>query len=84
MQREHAEHSWFGPSALETSLIQPVDDQEDFKRLWQAFMTARLVLGMVLGGYSLKILLVGFLAASSILAIRSRASWSDSRRIRAR
>ena len=48
MQQEQADHSWFGPSALETSLIQPVDDQEDFKRLWQAFMTARLVLGLVL------------------------------------
>jgi two-component system sensor histidine kinase PilS (NtrC family) len=47
MPQEHAEHSWFGPASLEPT-PNPVDDQNDFKRLWQAFMTARLVLGVVL------------------------------------
>jgi two-component system sensor histidine kinase PilS (NtrC family) len=47
MPQEHAEHSWFGPSALE-AIPGPSDDHGDFKRLWQAFMTARLMLGLVL------------------------------------
>jgi len=47
MPQAHAEHSWFGASPLEPSYAAG-DDQADFKRLWQAFMTARLVLGSVL------------------------------------
>ena len=49
MPHAHSEHSWFGASPLEPGYAYPeIDDQADFKRLWQAFMTARLVLGLVL------------------------------------
>ena len=41
------EHSWFGPAALEPVPERPEGTQE-FSRLWQAFMTARLTLGLVL------------------------------------
>nr|WP_315464845.1 ATP-binding protein [uncultured Rhodoferax sp.] len=47
MQQEHTEHSWFGPSVLD-SIPAAKDMQSDFKRWWQAFMSARLVLGTVL------------------------------------
>ncbi len=42
-----AEHSWFGASPLDPSYAAG-EEQADFRRLWQAFMTARLVLGVVL------------------------------------
>lgn len=41
------EHSWFGPAALEP-IPDPREDTQEFTRLWQAFMTARLTLGLVL------------------------------------
>lgn len=69
MQQEQADHSWFGPSALETSLIQPVDDQEDFKRLWQAFMTARLVLGMVLAVLQWVLHAIGAVQSQTLAAV---------------
>ncbi|MDZ7938253.1 MAG: ATP-binding protein [Rhodoferax sp.] len=42
-----SEQSWFGPSALEPA-PQPVAQTQEFARLWQAFMTARLALGVLL------------------------------------
>jgi len=41
------DHSWFGPTALEP-VSEPTGDTLEFTRLWQAFMTARLTLGLVL------------------------------------
>lgn len=41
------EHSWFGPAALEP-IPDPREDTQEFTRLWQAFMTARLTLALVL------------------------------------
>ena len=41
------EHSWFGPAALEPT-PEPPEGTQEFSRLWQAFMTARLTLGLVL------------------------------------
>jgi two-component system sensor histidine kinase PilS (NtrC family) len=41
------EHSWFGPTALEPT-PEPPEGTQEFSRLWQAFMTARLTLGLVL------------------------------------
>lgn len=39
--------SWFGPTSLDREGYQ-IDDPQEFGRLWQGFMTARLTLGMVL------------------------------------
>ena len=47
MPTEAPEHSWFGPSALEP-VPEPPEGTQEFARLWQAFMTARLTLGLVL------------------------------------
>lgn len=48
MPTAHPEHSWFGP-ALEVGPPQEGhDDTQEFARLWQGFMTARLTLGVVL------------------------------------
>ncbi|MDR7305916.1 ATP-binding protein [Rhodoferax saidenbachensis] len=49
MPTAHPEHSWFGPAALEVGPPQDGhDDTQEFARLWQGFMTARLTLGVVL------------------------------------
>lgn len=40
------EHSWFGPSLTEPSGAEA--QTQEFARLWQAFMTARLALGILL------------------------------------
>lgn len=40
-------HSWFGPPVLDLAVEAP-DESQEFARLWQAFMTARLTLGLVL------------------------------------
>lgn len=40
-------HSWFGPSLLDERLEAP-EEQQEFKRLWLGFMTARVTLGLVL------------------------------------
>ncbi len=40
-------HSWFGPAVLDKEMHQ-LDDPQEFGRLWQGFMTARLTLGLVL------------------------------------
>ena len=45
-ERDH-EHSWFGPSLLDERLEAP-EEQQEFKRLWLGFMTARVTLGLVL------------------------------------
>jgi len=39
--------SWFGPAVLDKEMHQ-LDDPQEFGRLWQGFMTARLTLGLVL------------------------------------
>lgn len=49
MPTNDPEHSWFGPAALEVGPSQDEhDDTQEFARLWQGFMTARLTLGVVL------------------------------------
>jgi two-component system sensor histidine kinase PilS (NtrC family) len=40
-------HSWFGPSLLDERLEAP-EEQQEFRRLWLGFMTARVTLGLVL------------------------------------
>ena len=47
MSRQPEAHSWFGPSLLEPG-TEPVDNPQEFERLWRGFMTARLTLGLVL------------------------------------
>jgi two-component system sensor histidine kinase PilS (NtrC family) len=39
--------SWFGPSLLDEQLEAP-EEQQEFRRLWLGFMTARVTLGLVL------------------------------------
>lgn len=68
MAQDQAEHSWFGPSALE-ALPGPADDQGDFNRLWQAFMTARLVLGVVLVVLQLTLYVTGSAQSKTLLAV---------------
>jgi two-component system sensor histidine kinase PilS (NtrC family) len=41
------EHSWFGPTLLDPTPTMP-DEPHEFSRLWQGFMSARLLLGLVL------------------------------------
>lgn len=49
MPTDHPEHSWFGPAALDVAPPPDGhDDSQEFGRLWQGFMTARLTLGVVL------------------------------------
>lgn len=40
-------HSWFGPTLLDEAREAP-EDQQEFRRLWLGFMTARVMLGLVL------------------------------------
>ena len=47
MPESQHQHSWFGPDALEP-LPAPPQDTQEFARLWQTFMNARLVLGLIL------------------------------------
>ena len=47
MPNELPEHSWFGPAALDP-VPAPTEGSQELSRLWQAFMTARLTLGLVL------------------------------------
>jgi two-component system sensor histidine kinase PilS (NtrC family) len=47
MPPRDAMHSWFGPSLLDERLEAP-EDQQEIRRLWLGFMTARVVLGLVL------------------------------------
>ncbi|NBW51951.1 MAG: PAS domain-containing protein, partial [Betaproteobacteria bacterium] len=68
MQQEHGEHSWFGASALEV-VPGPGEDQGDFKRLWQAFMTARLVLGVVLVLLQVTLYATGPAHSKTLLAV---------------
>lgn len=42
-----SEHSWFGPTLLDERLEAP-EAQEEFRRLWLGFMTARVTLAVVL------------------------------------
>lgn len=42
-----SEHSWFGPSLLDERLEAP-EERQEFRRLWLGFMTARVMLGLVL------------------------------------
>lgn len=47
MPQRDATHSWFGPSLLDERLEAP-EEQQEFQRLWLGFMTARVMLGLVL------------------------------------
>lgn len=47
MELDTPAHSWFGPT-VQADLPQSLDDSDEVARLWQAFMTARLALGLVL------------------------------------
>lgn len=68
MSPKNVDHSWFGPEALEPH-YRAEDEREDFKRLWQAFMTARLVLGSVLVLLQIGLFFSGSLHSMALLAV---------------
>lgn len=47
MQRQPDDKSWFDPFLLEQG-IEAVERPQEFERLWRGFMTARVMLGLVL------------------------------------
>jgi two-component system, NtrC family, sensor histidine kinase PilS len=47
MAQDAPAHSWFGPTVQAASPL-PLDDSDEIARLWQTFMTARLMLGIAL------------------------------------
>lgn len=47
MSEHDSTHSWFGPSLLDERVEAP-EEQQEFRRLWLGFMTARVMLGLVL------------------------------------
>lgn len=47
MRPQPEAQTWFGPSLLESG-VEPVDNPQEFERLWRGFMTARVTLGLVL------------------------------------
>ncbi len=47
MAARDSSYSWFGPTLLGEPAEAP-EDQQEFRRLWLGFMTARIVLGLVL------------------------------------
>lgn len=67
MRHDAAEHSWFGPSLPQS--LKVADGAGDFKRLWQAFMTARLVLGTVLALMQTALYLSGSTHSEAMLAL---------------
>jgi len=67
MPHDAPEHSWFGPSLPQS--LKAADDAGDFKRLWQAFMTARLVLGTVLALMQTALYLSGSAHSEAMLVL---------------
>ncbi len=47
MRAEPDAQSWFGPSLLEPG-VEQADKPQEFERVWRGFMTARVMLGLVL------------------------------------
>ena len=47
MRQPSEAQSWFGPSLLEPG-VEPIDNPQEFERLWRGFMTMRVTLGLVL------------------------------------
>jgi two-component system sensor histidine kinase PilS (NtrC family) len=68
MTHDPGEHSWFGAAALEPLSV-PAGDQSEFKRLWQAFMTARWALGAVLVGLQATLFFTSTTHSVTLLAI---------------
>jgi two-component system sensor histidine kinase PilS (NtrC family) len=77
-------HSWFGPTLLGEP-PEAAEDQQEFRRLWLGFMTARVMLGLVLfllqgalyllaqtGSLWLVLLGAGYLAATLMVRIAPR------------
>ncbi len=84
MPQRDATHSWFGPSLLDERLEAP-EDQQEFQRLWLGFMTARVMLGLVLfllqgalyllgqtGNVWMVLLSAAYLAATLVVRIAPR------------
>jgi two-component system sensor histidine kinase PilS (NtrC family) len=68
MQPDDAEHSWFGPTVLSTEQ-DAAEDTTEFSRLWRAFMTARLTLGMVLMALQVALYATGSAHSRLLVAI---------------
>ena len=68
MTNDPGENSWFGASSLEAPPEQ-TPDTSDFKRLWQAFMTARWVLGAALVGLQTTLFVTSTTHSKTLLVI---------------
>ena len=68
MTNDPGENSWFGASSLEAPPEQK-PDTSDFKRLWQAFMTARWVLGAALVGLQTTLFVTSTTHSKTLLVI---------------
>ena len=63
------QHSWLAPTA---AAADSAEEAKDFVRLWQSFMTARMVLGLAMSGLQLFLYFTGT-AHSQLLVIISLA-----------
>ncbi|MFM2051633.1 MAG: hypothetical protein RL682_2124 [Pseudomonadota bacterium] len=68
MSPHNVEQSWFGPTLLGTE-SEGTEDTEEFIRLWQGFMTARLTLGLVMMGLQTTLFITGSAHSRLLLAI---------------
>jgi two-component system, NtrC family, sensor histidine kinase PilS len=68
MSQDDPEHSWFGPTLLGTE-PEATEDTQEFIRLWQGFMTARLTLGLVMVALQIALFVTGSTHSRLLLAI---------------
>jgi two-component system sensor histidine kinase PilS (NtrC family) len=68
MSPPNVEQSWFGPTLLGTE-SEVTEDTEEFIRLWQGFMTARLTLGLVMMALQTTLFMTGSAHSRLLLAI---------------
>lgn len=63
-------HSWFGPTVMNPAPQTP-DEPHEFGRMWQGFMTARLILGFVLLALQGALYATGTSHSKTLIAISS-------------
>lgn len=68
MTQDSPAHSWFGPT-VQAALPQSLDDSDEIARLWQTFMTARLMLGLVLVALQAMLMVTGTSHSKPLLLI---------------
>ena len=68
MTQDTPAHSWFGPT-VQAAVPQSLDDSDEIARLWQTFMTARLMLGLVLVALQATLMVTGTSHSNPLLLI---------------